>query len=95
MNLKSRGVSGRSGETVGGGDGIFISLVHSFHLLGADASFLALVQQQLVLGHFHSTGQTGCAILVSYQRLHRHRVPIQETAAQGEKSIRSVHICAR
>lgn len=95
MNLKSGGVSGRSGETVAGGDGIFISLVLSFHLLGADAGFLALVQQQLVLGHLHSTGQAGCSILVSYQRLHRHRVAIQETTLQGEKSNRSVHICAQ
>lgn len=89
MNLNSGGVSGRSGETVGGGDRIFIPPVLSFHLLGADAGSLALVQQQLVLRHLHSTGQTGCSILVSYQRLHRHRVATQETAPQGEKPNRS------
>lgn len=66
MNLTTRGVSGQSRETVGGGDEIFISLVHSFHLLGANAGFLALMQQQLVLGHFHLSWQTGCSILVSY-----------------------------
>lgn len=43
MNLETGGASGQ--KTVGGGDGIFIPLVHSFQLLGADASLLALMQQ--------------------------------------------------
>lgn len=89
LDLDSGGVCGRGGETVAGGDRVFIPLVLPLHLLGADAGSLALVQQQLVLRHLHSTGQTGCSILVSYQRLHRHRVAIQETAPQGEKSNRS------
>lgn len=64
-DLKSRGESGWRGETVEGWDGILISFVHSFQLLGADAGFLAHMQQQLVFGHLHPSWQCGCSILVT------------------------------
>lgn len=70
-------------QAVGRRDAVLVPSVDSLQLLGADTRPLALLQQQLELGHLHLGGQTGRAVLVSYQSLQHRRVDTEGTAAGG------------
>lgn len=72
---------GARSQPIGGRDAVLVPLVPPLQLLGANTGPLTLLQQQLELSHLHLGGQTGPAVLVTYQSLQRRRVDTEGTAA--------------
>lgn len=73
--------TGARSQPIGGRDAVLVPPVPPLQLLGADTGPLALLQQQLELCHLHPGGQTGPAILMTYQSLQCHRVDTEGISA--------------
>lgn len=71
---------GAEPKPIGGRDAVLVPPVDPLQLLGADAEPAALLQQHLELIHLHLGGQTGTAVLVTYQSLQRRHVDTEGTA---------------